>query len=139
MAAFCRRVTGRRIFMSMKNVFGRDRVAAGIAAGTILLLLVFFYALYSNVQGLSREIEELKVLNSAVLELDARHAALDGKVTELATLPRRTTVMTMENQVRAMAHATEDLDRRLDGRHRDKLEVIQELLEEIGQDLNESR
>ena len=125
--------------MSMKNVFGRDRVAAGIALGTILLLLVFFYALYSNVQGLSREIEELKVLNSAVLELDARHAALDGKVTELATLPRRTTVMTMENQVRAMAHATEDLDRRLDGRHRDKLEVIQELLEEIGQDLNEGR
>jgi guanylate kinase len=47
--------------------------------------------------------------------------------------------MTMENQVRAMAHATQDLDRRLDGRHRDKLKVIQELLEEIGDDLDESK
>jgi len=37
----------------------------------------------------------------AVLELDARHAVLDGKVTELATLPRRTSSMAMENQVRA--------------------------------------
>jgi hypothetical protein len=125
--------------MSVKSMFGRDRVAAGIAVGTILLLLVFFYALHMNVQGLSREIEELKALNKEVLELDARHAVLDGKVTELASLPRRTVVMTMENQVRAMAHATQDLDRRLDGRHRDKLKVIQELLEEIGDDLDESK
>lgn len=125
--------------MDSKDMFGRDRLAAGLAACTILLLFVFFYALHQNVAGLGREIEELKSLNSAVLELDARHAALDGKVTELGTLPGRTSLMTMENQVRAMAHAAEDLDQRLDGRHRDKLSAIRTMLEEIGEDIHESR
>ena len=125
--------------MNTKNVFGKDRVAAGLAICTILLLFVFFYALHQNVEGLSREIEELKALNSAVLELDARHAVLDGKVTELSTLPRRTSAMAMENQVRAMAHAADDLDRRLDGRHKDRLAVIRTLLQEIGEDLHETK
>lgn len=125
--------------MSAKNGIAKDRVAAGIAIGTILLLFVFFFALHRNVDGLAREIEELKALNSAVLELDARHAVLDGKVAELNTLPRRTTVMAMENQVKAMAHATEDLDQRLDGRHRDKLAMIKSLLQEIGDDLHEAK
>lgn len=69
--------------MEPKGMFGRDRMAAGLAACAILLLFVFFYALHQNVAGLGREIEELKSLNSAVLDLDARHAALDGKVTDL--------------------------------------------------------
>ena len=125
--------------MNTKDVFGKDRVAAGLAVCTILLLFVFFYALHQNVEGLSREIEELKSLNSAVLELDARHAVLDGKVTELATLPRRTSAMAMENQVKAMAHAADDLDRRLDGRHRERLAVIRTLLQEIGEDLETAK
>ena len=125
--------------MSRKDVFGRDRVAAGLALCTILLLFVFFYALHQNVAGLGREIEELKSLNSAVLELDARHTTLDSKVTELGTLPRRTSAMAMENQVKAMAHATDDLDQRLDGKHRDKLAVIRTLLQEIGEDLHDSK
>lgn len=125
--------------MDSKDMFGKDRLAAGLAACTILLLFVFFYALHQNVTGLGREIEELKSLNSAVLELDARHAALDGKVTELDTLPRRTSLMTMENQVRAMAHTAEDLDQRLDGKHRDKLAAIRTMLQEIGEDLGDSR
>ena len=125
--------------MTTRNVFGKDRVAAGLALCTILLLFVFFYALHQNVEGLSREIEELKSLNSAVLELDSRHAVLDGKVTQLETLPRRTSAMAMENQVRAMAHAADDLDRRLDGRHRERLAVIRTLLQEIGEDLHETK
>lgn len=122
--------------MKTREAFGKDRVAVGLAVGTILLLFVFFYALHRNVEGLGREIEDLKRLNSAVLELDARHAVLDGKVTELAALPRRTSAMAMENQVKAMAHAAEDLDRRLDGRQRERLAVIRTLLQEIGEDLN---
>lgn len=125
--------------MSRKDVFGRDRVAAGLAVCTILLLFVFFYALHQNVAGLGQEIEELKNLNSAVLELDARHTTLDSKVTELGTLPRRTSAMAMENQVKAMAHATDDLDQRLDGKHRDKLAAIRTLLQEIGEDLHDSK
>ena len=125
--------------MSRKDVFGRDRIAAGLAVCTILLLFVFFYALHQNVAGLGREIEELKSLNSAVLELDARHTTLDSKVTELGTLPRRTSAMAMENQVKAMAHATDDLGQRLDGKHRDNLAVIRTLLQEIGEDLHDSK
>ena len=125
--------------MSRKDVFGRDRVAAGLAVCTILLLFVFFYALHQNVAGLGQEIEELKSLNSAVLELDARHTTLDSKVTELGTLPRRTSAMAMENQVKAMAHATDDLDQRLEGKHRDKLAAIRTLLQEIGEDLHDSK
>lgn len=125
--------------MNTKDVFGKDRIAAALAAGTILLLFVFFYALHQNVAGLGREIEELKRLNGAVLELDARHAVLDGKVTELATLPRRTSAMAMENQVKAMAHAAEDLDRRLDGRQRERLAAVRALLQEISEDLHETK
>ena len=125
--------------MDFKHAFGRDKVAAGIAVCAIVLLFVFFFALYRNVGDLGREIEELKKLNSAVLELDARHAVLDGKVTELATMPRRTSAMAMENQVKAMAHAAEDLEHRLDGRHADKLAAIKAMLQEIGEDLHEAR
>lgn len=125
--------------MESHGIFGRDRVAVGLAACAILLLFVFFYALHQNVTGLAREIEELKSLNSAVLELDARHAALDGKVTKLGALPRHTSLMAMENQVKAMAHAADDLDRRLDGKHRERLAVIRTLLQEIGEDLHETK
>ncbi len=125
--------------MHTKDVIGKDKVAAGLAVSTLLFLFVFFYALHQNVAGLAREIEELKSLNSAVLELDARHTTLDSKVTELNTLPRRTSAMAMENQVKAMAHAAEDLDQRMDGKHRDKLAVIRTLLQEIGEDINSSK
>lgn len=125
--------------MFEKRLLSRDRVATGLAVGAIVLLFVFFFVLQQNVTGLGREIEELKRLNSAVLELDARHATLDGKVTDLATLPRRTTAMAMENQIKAMAHATEDIDQRLNGRHRDKLAQIRSLLQEIGTDLHEGK
>lgn len=123
--------------MDSKFVLQRDRVAMGIAAGVLLLLFVLFYALYQNVSGLGREIEELKRLNSAVLELDARTAALDGKVASLNSLPRKTEAMVIGNQVKNMAHAAQDLEHRLDGRHRDKLARIQALLQEIGEDLHE--
>lgn len=125
--------------METQGMFGRDRIAAGLAACVILLLFVFFYALHQNVAGLGREIEELKSLNSAVLDLDARHAALDGKVTDLGALPRRTSLMTMENQVKAMAHAAEDLDLRLDGKHREKLAAIRLMLQELGEDLHAAK
>ncbi|NLW80359.1 MAG: hypothetical protein GXY42_01600 [Desulfovibrionales bacterium] len=125
--------------MISKEVFSRDRLAVGLAVCTLLLLLVFFYGLHQNVAGLGQEIEELKSLNSAVLMLESRHTMLDSKVTELNTLPRKTTVMTMENQVRSMAHAADDLEQRLGGRHRDKLSVIRTLLQEIGQDLHDSK
>jgi hypothetical protein len=122
-----------------KTVFEKDRLATALAGGALLLLFVLFYALSQNLAGLEREIEELKSLNSAVLELDARHAALDGKIAALDALPRRTTAMAMENQVNSMAHAARDLDQRLDGRHRDKLAAIQTLLTEIGQDLKDTK
>lgn len=125
--------------MDLKEKIGTDRIAVGIATAALLLLFVFFYALQQNVTGLGREIEELKSLNQAVLDLDNRHTVLDGKVTELSTLPRKTTSMAMENQVREMAHAAQDLDQRLDGKHRDKLVVIKTLLQEIGEDLHESK
>ena len=47
--------------------------------------------------------------------------------------------MALENQLRDMAHTAEDLDRRLAGRHRDKLERIQSLLTEIGDDLHAAK
>jgi hypothetical protein len=119
--------------------FKKDRIAAGVAAGAVLLLFVFLYAMQQNLAGLSREIEELRVLNQAVLELDARHATLDGRVAELSTLPRKTASMAMENQLKAMAHATEDLDQRLDGKYSDKLSVIKTLLQEIGEDMHSAR
>jgi hypothetical protein len=122
-----------------KIVFEKDRFAAALAGGALLLLFVLFYALSQNLAGLEREIEELRSLNSAVLELDARHAALDGKIAALDALPRRTTAMAMENQVNAMAHAVQDLDQRLDGRYRNKLGAIQALLTEIGKDLAEEK
>lgn len=125
--------------MDLKERVGTDRIAVGIATAALLLLFVFFYALQQNVSGLGREIEELKSLNQAVLDLDNRHTVLDGKITELNTLPRKTTNMAMENQVKDMAHAAQDLDQRLDGKHRDKLAVIKTLLQEIGEDLHESK
>lgn len=122
-----------------KSVFEKDQFAAALAGGTLLLFFVLFYALSQNLVGLEREIVELRSLNSAVVELDARHAALDGKIAALDALPRRTTAMAMENQVKAMAHAVQDIDQRLDGRHRDKLSAIQALLLEIGTDLKDTK
>lgn len=124
--------------MIAKDFFGTDRVAAGLALGTILILLVFFYTMEQSVTGLGKDIEDLRSLNSAVLDLNNRNVVLDGKVTELNTLPRRTTAMTIQQQVRAMAHATEDLDQRLHGKHHDRLQVIRALLQEIEEDVGQS-
>lgn len=125
--------------MGCKEALTRDRIAVGLAASAVLMLFVFFYALHQNVSGLSAEIEELKRLNAAVLELDARHAGVDSRVTALQALPRKTEVMALENQVNAMAHATSDLDQRLDGKHREELRVIQGLLEKIASELHEEK
>lgn len=118
---------------------GKDRLAVGLAFAALLLLFVFFVALQRNLDGLSQEIGELRELNSAVLSLEARRVGLDGRVTELNALPRKTTDMALENQLKGMAHATQDLERQLDGKHRDKLEVIRALLQEIGDDVGSSR
>ena len=64
---------------------------------------------------------------------------LDARIADLDALLRRMVVMALENQLRDMAHTAGDLDRRLAGRHRGKLERIQSLLTEIGDDLHAAK
>lgn len=117
----------------------KDKVAAGLAIFCLLLLFVFFFALNRNIEGVAREIQELQRINASLVTLDSRRAEVDGKITELQALPRRTRTMALENQVRAMAHATADLDRQLHGQYRDRMAEVRRLLEEIGEDLHNSR
>lgn len=125
--------------MELRLPMGKDKLAVGLAAFTLLLLFVFFFALNRNVDDVAREIQELKALNAAVVELDARHATLDGRVADLGALPRRTRSMALENQIKAMSHATTNLDQQLSGRHSDKLATIRKLLDEIGDDLHTAK
>lgn len=116
--------------------FSKDKLALGLAVCAFLLTAVFFYGLWRNVKGLSQEVAELTVVHSTTLELDRHAAMLDARIANLQTLPRRTSVMVLEEQLRAMAHAAGDLNQQLAGKHQDKLERIQALLTEIGDDLH---
>lgn len=119
--------------------FSKDNLALGLAVCAFLLSAVFFYGLWRNVSGLSQEVAELTAVHSTTLELDRRSTTLDSRIADLQALPRRTTTMALEQQIRAMAHATGDLNQQLKGKHRDKLERIQTLLREIGDDLHEQK
>ncbi|GAB1409512.1 hypothetical protein MASR1M90_06660 [Desulfovibrionales bacterium] len=125
--------------MKMGKHVGRDKIAAGLAMATILLLGVLFYAVHRHLVGLEQEIDALQRLHSEVVALDNRHTVLENKVTELATLPRKTQTMVVENQLKSMEHAVGDLDQRLDDKHRDKLAMIRTLLGEISTDLHEAK
>lgn len=113
-----------------------DKLALGLAVCAFLLTAVFFYGLWQNMNGLTQEVEKLTAAHSAVLELDRRTAVLDSRIANLQALPRRTSDMVMEQQLRAMAHVAGNLHQQSAGRHQDKLERIQALLTEIGDDLH---
>lgn len=121
------------------RLFSRDKLALGMAICAFLLTLTLFCGLWRNMLGLSHAVDELRAAHASALELDRRAAILDARIADLDALPRRTAVMALENQLRDMAHTAEDLDRRLAGRHRDKLERIQSLLTEIGDDLHAAK
>ncbi|WP_151192319.1 hypothetical protein [Desulfomicrobium orale] len=121
------------------RLFSRDKLALGMAICAFLLTLTLFCGLWRNILGLSHAVDELRAAHASALELDRRAAILDARIADLDALPRRTAVMALENQLRDMAHTAEDLDRRLAGRHRDKLERIQSLLTEIGDDLHAAK
>lgn len=122
-----------------REPLSKDRLAVAVAIFCLLLLFVFFFALNRNIEGISQEIHELQRINASLVTLDSRRAVLDGKVTDLQSLPRHTRLMALENQVRIMSHATADLDRQLHGEHRDKLQAVQRLLEEIGEDIHNTK
>lgn len=121
------------------RLFSRDKLALGMAICAFLLTLTLFCGLWRNILGLSHAVDELRAAHASALELDRRAAILDARIADLDALPRRTAAMALENQLRDMAHTAEDLDRRLAGRHRDKLERIQSLLTEIGDDLHAAK
>lgn len=121
------------------RLFSRDKLALGMAICTFLLTLTLFCGLWRNMLGLSHAVDELRAAHASALELDRRAAILDARIADLDALPRRTAAMALENQLRDMAHTAGDLDRRLAGRHRDKLERIQSLLTEIGDDLHAAK
>lgn len=121
------------------RLFSRDKLALGMAICAFLLTLTLFCGLWRNMLGLSHAVDELRTAHASALELDRRAAILDARIADLDALPRRTAAMALENQLRDMAHTAGDLDRRLAGRHRDKLERIQSLLTEIGDDLHAAK
>ncbi len=121
------------------RLFSRDKLALGMAICTFLLTLTLFCGLWRNMLGLSHAVDELRAAHASALELDRRAAILDARIADLDALPRRTAAMALENQLRDMAHTAGDLDRRLAGKHRDKLERIQSLLTEIGDDLHAAK
>ena len=121
------------------RLFSRDKLALGMAICAFLLTLTLFCGLWRNMLGLSHAVDELRTAHASALELDRRAAILDARIADLDALPRRTAAMALENQLRDMAHTAGDLDRRLAGRHRGKLERIQSLLTEIGDDLHAAK
>lgn len=121
------------------HVFSKDKLALGMAVCAFLLTLTLFCGLWRNMLGLSHAVDELRAAHASALELDRRAVILDARIADLDALPRRTAAMALENQLRDMAHTAGDMDRRLKGRHRDKLERIQSLLTEIGDDLHAAR
>lgn len=121
------------------RVFSKDKLALGMAICAFLLTLTLFCGLWRNILGLSHAVDELRAAHASALELDRRSAILDARIAALDALPRRTAAMALENQLRDMAHTAGDLNRRLAGRHRDKLERIQSLLTEIGDDLHAAK
>lgn len=119
--------------------FLRDRLALGAAVCVFFLTLVLFYGQWRNVLGLSGAVSDLRTTHAEALTLDRRATDLDARIANLDALPRRTEFMVLENQARDMIHTAGDLDRRLAGKHRDKLERVQALLTEIIDDLHEKK
>ncbi|MBC7356567.1 MAG: hypothetical protein H5U09_10285 [Desulfomicrobiaceae bacterium] len=113
----------------------RDQSIMAMAVAAFLLAMVLFYAVDRRMEGISAEIAALRAVSAKVSQLEDRALAVERSATELASLPRKTRTMAAENQVGAMAAAAEDLQATVGAKHRDKLEAVRLLLEEIRNDL----
>ncbi len=113
----------------------RDDTIMTMAVAAFLVAMVLFYAVHRRMEGIAADVASLRVLSSQVTQLEDRALGVERLATELASLPRKTTTMAAATQVGAMAAAAQGLQTKVSPRHRDKLEAVRLLLEELHDDL----
>lgn len=113
----------------------RDQTIMAMAVAAFVFAMVLFYAVDRRMEGISAEIAALRAVSAKVSQIEDRALAVERSATELASLPRRTRTMAAQTQVGAMAAAAQDLQTTVASKHRDKLEAVRLLLEEIRSDL----
>lgn len=117
----------------------RDDTIMTLAVAAFLVAMVLFYAVHRRMEGIAAEIDSLRAVSVQVRHLEDRALEVEREATHLASLPRTTQTMAAATQVGAMAAAAGDLQTRLGPKHRDKLEAVRLLLQELGDDLRAAR
>ncbi len=105
---------------------------------TVLLLVVFFYALNQNMAGLSDEVRELTKLRGQVGELDTRMVLMEDKIAILDKVPaiaRRTMLRSMVQDLsQRAAFIADEVEDETQGR---QLRQAMELLDQVRQGFGE--
>lgn len=102
-----------------------SKVAIVISLMAIVLIVVFFYGLNSNLRGLSAEVAALGGLRTEMTEVK-------GRVTELEKLPGKTRNMIMDGMIDEMEQKAAYLGEfSQDSEKSAKLEQIRQLLQEL--------
>ena len=102
-----------------------SKVAIVISLMAIVLIVVFFYGLNSNLRGLSAEVAALGGLRTEV-------ADVKGRVVELEKLPTQTRSMIMDGMIDEMAQKAAYLGEfSQDAEKSAKLEQVRQLLQEL--------
>lgn len=123
-----------------KSDKGRDmgKAAVFISVLTVLLLLVFFYALNRNVTGLATQVEQLGSLEQRVDQMDGTIADMRNEMAVLQEVPAIAKRTMLRSMLQDLSQRTDFIAGEAESEEQSaKLQQAKELLEEVQQELQQ--
>lgn len=124
-----------QILEKSRRDFGK--VAIFVSVLTVMLLVVFFFALQQNLTGLNSEVARLSGLQGEVATLGETVAVHDEKIVALEKLPEQTRNMIIGNAIAEMGSTIDNVGGQVPADQADKLTRAKALLMEVRQGLNQ--
>ena len=108
------------------------KVAIAISLLSVVLLVIFFFGLNQNINGLSKEVQSLSGLKGQVATLETSMGQMDSRLVELEKLPSKTRNLIIDQHLEEMASKTQYLSGQLEDKAQgEKLLQAQKLLREV--------
>ncbi len=114
-----------------------SKVAIVISILSVLLLVVFFFGMNQNLQGLSAKVEKLSGMESQIQAIDSKVSGLEQEISGLKNLPQKTRNMVLANSLQEMSQKASMLSSQVNNEDQSaKLIKARKLMQEVQGELS---
>ena len=98
---------------------------------TLVIAVILYFSLQSNMAGLNQEVSELSSVTNEVNRLDSTVSDIESRLNGLEQLPRQTRNLVYMNMLNEMEQKAGYMSQNLDGDQKEKLSRAKQLLQEV--------